>query len=669
MNKFHQYDFSEIGKELSKADFKLEHLLAIMNEAPISINLLNSKFENIFGNSYCSRLFGLSSFKEYRENFYKFSPERQPNGKLSTELTQEYMKIAKKEGSVKFRWMHCRLDGELIPTEVFIRKLNFTDNNGNYLFASFVRDLRSELAGFVSDEDNNEEYFNQISDKTLLNHVSTLSDEWLWVYNFKESTIEFFGQGVKLIDIRREKQKFPDEVLERNVVFPEDVSTFLTFCKIIKTGAVRPFDVRFILRDGTVKYFRIIYNTTFDKDGNPLFAIGKTFDIDMQKTYEVLSKTDLLTNCLNKITTENIINETILAEKNSYHALFIVDIDNFKAVNDNLGHHFGDIVLKEIALELQTQFRIEDIVGRIGGDEFIVFVKNVSSNDIITSKAEAIAKAFQNNFTGENGNYKISGSIGISVFPKDGKTYSDLYKAADKALYHSKSKGKDCYTFYSADLADGEIKKLTTLENTKRLSNTYFDAEIVSIIFDIMYQSEDTSIAINNVLQLLGKRLNADRCYIFETLNKGESYSVTYEWTDSNTSKQIDNLQNFSNAQMHDFIKEIDTQGYMFLNDTNLIENDKKYVVASGQGIESFLIAQAKRQNYTRTIIGLDDCKTKRNWTEKEVNTVIYALKMISIFIENHANENVELSKFDLSEQEISLIKELEKKGLYLFEK
>jgi diguanylate cyclase (GGDEF)-like protein len=131
--------------------------------------------------------------------------------------------------------------------------------------------------------------------------------------------------------------------------------------------------------------------------------------------------------------------------------MILLDVDNFKGVNDTLGHAYGDEVLAKIGGSLRAIFSTEDYVGRIGGDEFCVFVnteapENMDYTDFIRTKCEMISAAFREHYTGADGTYKISGSIGCAFFVKDGEDFQALYHAADQALYASKHRGKDTYT-------------------------------------------------------------------------------------------------------------------------------------------------------------------------------------------------------------------------------
>ncbi|MDE6424832.1 MAG: sensor domain-containing diguanylate cyclase [Ruminococcus sp.] len=171
---------------------------------------------------------------------------------------------------------------------------------------------------------------------------------------------------------------------------------------------------------------------------------------------------DQLTGILNKISfeefTQNRLNNSLPIEN---HALILIDLDNFKGVNDTLGHAYGDEVLAKVGSILRGTFSTEDFLGRIGGDEFCVLINSYSDfypsyKDFVAAKCEELCIAFRNNYTGDDGKYKISASIGAAMFPNDGVSFEMLYSCADKALYNSKSKGKDTYTFFEWEAEKNE---------------------------------------------------------------------------------------------------------------------------------------------------------------------------------------------------------------------
>lgn len=161
---------------------------------------------------------------------------------------------------------------------------------------------------------------------------------------------------------------------------------------------------------------------------------------------------DLLTELYNKAATERKINEYIEENPSGRALLFILDIDNFKKINDTMGHAFGDTLLKTLGKEISDEFRVSDIVGRTGGDEFMVFLKDVNDDIIVQREVSRITKFFQEfNAGGDYVKYSATASIGAAVFPDDAKTYKDLYIAADSALFRAKKRGKNQLLFYNED--------------------------------------------------------------------------------------------------------------------------------------------------------------------------------------------------------------------------
>ncbi len=182
--------------------------------------------------------------------------------------------------------------------------------------------------------------------------------------------------------------------------------------------------------------------------------MGKAYNINLQKKemQRLTEKTqrDPLTNLYNKIATQTQIEDYITnGNTNMKHAMLMIDIDNFKSVNDNFGHLVGDEVITVISKRLQNLFRTTDIVGRIGGDEFVVFLRDVNKKELITEKAKEICGIFIDTIVEDCPECKISGSVGIALYPNDGKTYEELYRKADMALYKAKKCGKNGYELYS----------------------------------------------------------------------------------------------------------------------------------------------------------------------------------------------------------------------------
>jgi diguanylate cyclase (GGDEF)-like protein len=162
---------------------------------------------------------------------------------------------------------------------------------------------------------------------------------------------------------------------------------------------------------------------------------------------------DNLTKLPNRTLLEDRVTQAIHKAKrvNASFALMFIDLDGFKAVNDSLGHHIGDLLLIEMASRIRSTLRQHDTVARLGGDEFVVLVEPARPEDAAII-AEKIIGVVNQPFTASSHQLKVSASIGISVYPIDGKTYRDLAINADAAMYHTKRAGRNGFHFFEASM-------------------------------------------------------------------------------------------------------------------------------------------------------------------------------------------------------------------------
>jgi diguanylate cyclase (GGDEF)-like protein len=135
------------------------------------------------------------------------------------------------------------------------------------------------------------------------------------------------------------------------------------------------------------------------------------------------------------------------------NAFLFIDIDGFKAINDAFGHKAGDELLKHIGQLLQSCIRDSDAIARFGGDEFIIQLDGNTSKKGAASVALNIIKSISNSFDFDKGTVSISASIGIAIYPQDGKDIASLINKADRAMYIAKDSGKSCYKFYRPELS------------------------------------------------------------------------------------------------------------------------------------------------------------------------------------------------------------------------
>ena len=187
---------------------------------------------------------------------------------------------------------------------------------------------------------------------------------------------------------------------------------------------------------------------------------------------------DALTKLPNRTLLEDRIEQAISQSRRSTRpfAILFLDLDRFKAVNDSLGHHVGDGLLYEVAGRLKRVVRAQDTVSRIGGDEFVILLGEMSDASDASKVAQKIVEAFAVPFEIDGIRIEITPSIGIGMFPLDGQHTHELIVNADAAMYHAKKSGRNNYQFFSREMNELAVEQLRIHGNLRRaLANREFE--------------------------------------------------------------------------------------------------------------------------------------------------------------------------------------------------
>ncbi|AZG71920.1 EAL domain-containing protein [Shewanella livingstonensis] len=209
-------------------------------------------------------------------------------------------------------------------------------------------------------------------------------------------------------------------------------------------------------RRGILAWLEI--NQVINNKGETSHFVAVFTDITARKKAEedlrVLANFDPLTGLPNRTLFQDRLNQAVTKAQraNSIVALLFLDLDRFKHINDSMGHHIGDLLLKAVAHRLQNAVRDGDTVARLGGDEFTIILEGVAKTKAATIIAEKVLHAFQTPFLLDDKVLTISPSIGISLYPEDAQDTTSLIKYADTAMYHAKSLGRNNFQFYTEQL-------------------------------------------------------------------------------------------------------------------------------------------------------------------------------------------------------------------------
>lgn len=477
------------------------------------------------------------------------------------------------------------------------------------------------------------------------------------------------GVGEHIDKIGNESYYYMERLISisQKWVHSEDIPEFLknngrtNILRLFERGE-REFitEYRWLLETGEYIWVRTIANLVQDEETGDInaFVCVKNIDDEKKKQLELkrLAERDSLTGLYNRCTASKLIDEYLLCSKRKADsALLMIDVDDFKDINDHLGHIYGDAVLCELAEKLTGIFRREDIVGRIGGDEYIVFMKEGATPQVVSQRAEAICKAFHITYQGfdkkkENlinsidknpqGSilsygtslgYTISSSVGIALFPRHGKNFKELYAHADIALYTAKGKDKNGYQIYDGSSFAGYTSKRTEIHALGNIIQKGFRENRIEYVFKMLYQSENPVTAIHSVLELIARHFSFERGYIFETSKDGKTSSNTFEWCAEDVSSEIDNLQNLPIEVVATAHRNFQKCGIFILKslvDLPAVER----AVLEPQGIKSMFQFGIFDKSRLLGFIGFDNCRNESLLNDIEIDEMNTICNILSTF-------------------------------------
>ncbi|MFZ5967298.1 MAG: bifunctional diguanylate cyclase/phosphodiesterase [Bacillota bacterium] len=251
--------------------------------------------------------------------------------------------------------------------------------------------------------------------------------------------------------------------------------------RILQGEIIRNQENQVMTKDG--RRIDVLWNNSalYDSQGNVLGVVATGLDITERKVMEnrlhTLAYYDALVGLPNRQMFEITLKHSIKkAEKeNSKFALLYIDLDNFKNVNDTLGHPYGDKLLKKIASALKAMICEEVHVARLGGDEFAVILTNVADCEALHAKAASIMEALNKRWVVDGNELYITSSMGVTVYPDDGKDEETLLKNADTAMYTAKDNAKNHYVLYTPDMNEKALRYMSMEKDVRKaLSNDEF---------------------------------------------------------------------------------------------------------------------------------------------------------------------------------------------------
>lgn len=392
--------------------------------------------------------------------------------------------------------------------------------------------------------------------------------------------------------------------------------------------------------DGYFRRYQAYFKSVCDEQGKVFRIVGKIEDIDdeMERLEKIKAKAmydALCVDVYNKATTEALIKEEL--EASTEGALLMLDVDDFKAINDTLGHMFGDEFLKQMAAILKKTFRDTDIVGRYGGDEFFVFIKHAGIS-LAEKKAHQLLKTIAAMEIPKIGSVKSS--VGITTVNPHNRRYAGLMKQADSALYAAKNQGKNRVVVFDSSVMEEDVYRTEAAVEHGRTPVTISSnpggnaASLIMRIFSALYTSSDLNSGINQMLEMVGKAFDVSRAYIFEDTDDGKYCCNTFEWCNEGVNPEIDQLQlvSYEEDLGGTYRDNMNDDGIFYCHDITELEDAHRKILER-QNIKSMLQCSIMDNGEFKGFVGFDECKSNRFWTQEQIDALVFISKVLSIFL------------------------------------
>lgn len=390
----------------------------------------------------------------------------------------------------------------------------------------------------------------------------------------------------------------------------------------------------------------------------PVMAFGCICNINVKQIWQMellhSAEHDVLTGFFNKTATQKHIDEYLstLTPENSPPALIIIDADGFKAINDSFGHLFGDGVLSDMGHEIRGVFRQKDIVGRIGGDEFVVLLREVPSLEVLEKRCTELLKNLDRNYENNNTSLPFSVSIGVALYPEHGTSYVELFKRADRALLESKSRGKNQYSIYRTSLIGKTVVATSNRDpaHGEDIRQRAFEDNMLEFILSMLYETQNPDMTISVCLEMLGKQFNLDRVTVDKFNRSSNRYFNAYEWvspfgislTDKDTMKKfpflIDRRYSIIDVAFH-----ATPYGVMAICQDTLMRYKDDSQVFEDLKIGAFAHCQISHLGEVVGSVGFESAHTLKEFSKEELTKLsIFSVLLGNILLDRRTDKIAE---------------------------
>ncbi len=475
--------------------------------------------------------------------------------------------------------------------------------------------------------------------------VEEINQEFPFEYDVENKTIFIASSSNIMIADRGGKDFFVSIKALEEIIFREDYEEFFGMIKRASSEEEHGMleyrvNVADVGQEPEYAWHRTIYKSVPGENGEILRILGRTEDVTRERRIQdemaLKLKQDDLTKLLNKSTTKSEVEAFLKKNVRGTHALMLIDVDNFKGINDTLGHMFGDSVLITIAKKIQDLFRATDIVGRIGGDEFMVFMKHTDYYQA-KLKAESICKNVRQTYHGgSKEEIEVSCSVGVAIIGTIKESYSSLFAKADMAMYQAKEAGKNQYRIAEGTDPLWKIRKATRIEPRidQYKAGKVQDMDFLSEAFTLLSHAKDVNDSLNILMERIGRQYDLGIVSVLECDRERKELIQTNCWTRENgvlyEPQFVDKFEDWDG-----FMSGFDEWGLAYINDCwgDEFVSEKDKAVFRERSMRAIVNCSFSYFELGEGYVSFCDLEKPRVWSNFEKETFLELTRMLSVFV------------------------------------
>ncbi|MFA6890366.1 MAG: diguanylate cyclase, partial [Bacilli bacterium] len=489
--------------------------------------------------------------------------------------------------------------------------------------------------------------------------VMEMIDEFICEYFVDENRLISSRRFAEIIGIDLIINNFRETISKMGIIHPDDLDSFYDIYRNLDQNQKEyRMDIRLRHQDGEYVWY-MFKSASLYEDDNLYKIIVKLTDINEEKnkinSLMEISVRDSFTGVYNSGNIAKFV-ENYLSTKNQNlsHALLMLDIDNFKAVNDKYGHDIGDKLIKEYVNRLVQFFGSGGIIGRVGGDEFVVLIKDIQSDKVL-GYVEKLKRKLWKEYQFDQLVLSFSTSFGIALYPQDGTSYSILFKKADIACYESKRHGKNTTRLFQEDMLS------TSLPQDSICYESVESDDLLVNCINILEEHENVSQGIHEVLDRMAHYYYFDGVLIFQYHDETRQFGYTMGYT-SNPSSLTD--FEYTNQTYHiqsTLLQQLSSEALFFLNDPETIRDEfvNLYELLKKEKYHSCLMCGIQEAGMMKSVIAFTSYKTIEYPKYQEVTTLVAMSRLVISYV-NRMHDKLTQSPDSLVFAEIFKEKEIQ---------